>query len=189
LFVRNDAFDSSNIEGDNPAKLKRYNAGFTVGGPVTRDRAWYFGSFEHAAETRGSLFPPDIPDVLREGEDFSHLPETSSDRMFGKYTRHVRTRNDLRTEASWSRLKRVHELAGPDSLPSASNDNLTNTFLGAIAFTAAPARASCSRVRSPIAVRGSARIRTSARAAVSASSSRMTAVRSALVRRWRTRNC
>jgi outer membrane receptor for ferrienterochelin and colicin len=135
FFLRNDALDASNVKDQKPPKLERYNSGLTASGPVARDRSWYFGSFEHLKETRGSLFPPNIPDSLRAAEDFSRQPRTASYRVFGKYVQSVNPRNDLRVQTSWTRQANENELASAISLPSASNNNVTKTFLGTVALT------------------------------------------------------
>jgi hypothetical protein len=136
FFVRNDTLDASNVEGTSPPDLARYDSGATIGGPLTRGRAWYFGSFEHVFERREAIFPANIPAVLRAGEDFSQRPETNHSRTFGKYTRRLSPSHDLRGEASWSRLRNVHELASPTALPSASNDTDTNTLLTSVTSSA-----------------------------------------------------
>ena len=66
-FIRNDAFDASNVEGEDAPELARYNLGFTIGGPVVENRDWYFASFEYVSEDRESLFPQDIPSALDTG--------------------------------------------------------------------------------------------------------------------------
>jgi hypothetical protein len=135
FFFRDDALDASNVEGEDPPQLRRYNSGLTLGGPVTKDRSWYFGSFEHFKESRASLFPPNIPPSLEAGEDFSRQPETTSYRLFGKYAQSFSQSNDLRLAASWTRLENLNELATATSLPSSSNNNVTKTFLGTVALT------------------------------------------------------
>ena len=42
-FRRDDAFDSSNVEGQEPPALGRNQWGGTLGGPVKRDKAFFFG--------------------------------------------------------------------------------------------------------------------------------------------------
>jgi outer membrane receptor for ferrienterochelin and colicin len=136
FFLRNDALDASTVDGEEAPELERYNWGVTLGGPVTRDRAWYFGSFEQITETREAIFAPNIPDILREGEDFSRQPETDNYRLFAKYSRALAEgRHDLRAEGSWSRLERRNELSGPAALPSASDNSDTNTLLTSATLT------------------------------------------------------
>ncbi|PYQ12828.1 MAG: hypothetical protein DMF80_18025 [Acidobacteria bacterium] len=83
-FVRNDALDSSNVPGQEPPKLERYQWGGTVGGPLKRDKAYALGSFEVLDETRGvNIDRSKIPTFVANGiatpggkEDFSVGPGT-----------------------------------------------------------------------------------------------------------------
>jgi carboxypeptidase family protein/TonB-dependent receptor-like protein len=134
FFFRNNNLDSSPVKGVDPQKLKRYNSGLTLGGPVIRERAWYFGSFEHFQEKRQSIFPPNIPASLAATEDFSRQPKITNYRVFGKYNQALSHSNDVRVEASWSRNESLNELSSPTSLPSASNNNRTTTFLSTAAM-------------------------------------------------------
>jgi hypothetical protein len=133
FFFRDDSLDASTVKGQDPPKLKRYNSGLTLGGPVVRDRAWYFGSFEYFDEKRASIFPPNIPASLAAGEDFSRQPKITDYRVFGKYNQSLNQSNDVRVEASWSRDQNLNQLSGATSLPSASTNNRTTTFLGTAA--------------------------------------------------------
>jgi outer membrane receptor for ferrienterochelin and colicin len=135
FFVRDDALDASTVNGQDPPKLERNNAGLTLGGPVVRQRAWYFGSVEYFKEDRGSIFPPNIPASLAAEEDFSRQPRVTNYRVFGKYNQSLNQRNDLRVEGSWSRNENLNELSSAISLPSASRNNRTTTFLGTAAAT------------------------------------------------------
>ena len=135
FFLRNDALDSSNVSGQNPPKLSRYDYGGTFGMPLRKDKSWFFGSVEAVQETRGNIFPPNIPDALKAGEDFSQQPQTTDERAFGKYTQRLGDRNDFRASLSWTRANLLRQLNDPLALPRASNNNLTNTWLGTVALT------------------------------------------------------
>ncbi len=135
LFARNDALDSSNVAGQDPPKLSRYDYGGTLGGPIRRDRSWFFGSIENVRENRGAIFPANIPDSLLAGEDFSRIPETRDLRAFGKYTQKISTSDELRVSLSWTRSKLENQLADPIALPSASNNSNTKTWMGTAALT------------------------------------------------------
>lgn len=128
FFVRNDALDSSNVEGEEAPKLRRFDAGFTLGGPLAEDKSWFFGSVEHIVEDRAALFPQDIPDLLAAAEDFSRQPESTNTRIFGKWTLRVNDRNDLRADVGWSRVEGLNELADSTSLPSHSINSNTKTW-------------------------------------------------------------
>lgn len=135
FFLRDDSLDASTVRGQDPPKLQRYNYGATLGGPITRDRAWYFGSFEGFDEKRESLFPPNIPASLSAGEDFSRQPRTTSYRLFGKYNQSMSEQKDLRVDGSYSADQNKNQLATSTSLPSNSTNNRTKTFLGTADLT------------------------------------------------------
>jgi hypothetical protein len=105
LFARNNALDSSNVSGQVAPQLSRYDYGGTFGGPIRRDKDWFFGSIENVRENRSAIFPPNIPALLSANEDFSRIPETRDLRAFGKYTRKLSQQNELRVSLSWSRAK------------------------------------------------------------------------------------
>jgi outer membrane receptor protein involved in Fe transport len=93
LFVRNNKLDSSNIPDPSPLpagyvkpdapKLERYQWGATLGGPMVRDKAFFFGSFEKLNERRGvNIDQSKIPSFALAGvatpthvEDFSIAPK------------------------------------------------------------------------------------------------------------------
>lgn len=135
VFLRNDGLDSSNVSGEEAPELSRYDYGVTLGGPIRKDKAWFFGSVERVQEDRAALFPPNIPPRLLASEDFSRVPETSDIRAFGKYTQRVNDKNDFRASLSWTRAERLNKLANDLALPSASNNSLTHTWLGTVALT------------------------------------------------------
>lgn len=53
LFARDDSLDSSNVSGQDAPALERTQWGASVGGPLVRDRAFYFLSAETLDEKRG----------------------------------------------------------------------------------------------------------------------------------------
>jgi outer membrane receptor for ferrienterochelin and colicin len=132
FFLRDDALDASPIEGKNAEELGRYNTSVVVGGPITADRAWYFGALEHLFERRAAIFPATIPDILKRDEDFSTHPETDLERAFGKYTRSLQNGRSLRAEGGWSRQDTSNQLSSSNALPSSHNDALTKSALMAV---------------------------------------------------------
>ncbi len=135
LFARNDVLDSSNVPGQNPPRLSRYDYGMTTGTPIRKDKAWFFGSIENVKETRGTLFPPNIPSDLLANENFSIIPQTTDTRAFGKYSQHLNKNNDLNVSLSWSRANLQHQLTDPIGLPSTATNSLADTWLGTIGVT------------------------------------------------------
>ena len=52
-FVRNDAFDARNFFAVSKGKLRRNQFGGSVGGPVIRNKAFFFGSYEGVSQRQG----------------------------------------------------------------------------------------------------------------------------------------
>ncbi|HEV8454909.1 MAG TPA: TonB-dependent receptor, partial [Gemmatimonadales bacterium] len=73
-FARNDALDARNYFS-NPAEkkpeLKRNQFGGTVGGPIVRNKTFFFASWERTRETRGLTFLTTVPTAAMRGGDFS----------------------------------------------------------------------------------------------------------------------
>lgn len=61
-FVRNDAFDAKNFFAVEKGKLRRNHFGLTLGGPIVRDRTFFFAAYEGLRErtgvTRSNLTAP-----------------------------------------------------------------------------------------------------------------------------------
>ena len=133
-FIRNDAMDAANVDGEDAPDLTRYNVGFTVGGPIRENRDWFFGSLEFVSEDRQSLFPQDIPPALAAQEDFSRQPELRDNRVLrdehGKYTRDLGFGDRLHAFASWEQLDQRNQLrSGSGGLPSSGQDTDDTSFL------------------------------------------------------------
>ena len=91
FFHRNDAFDSSNslTEGAEAPELKRYDYSFALGGPIWKDKVFFFGSTERITEDRGIDFVfPDlgssagatqVENILHAQEDPLDGPRTYKD--------------------------------------------------------------------------------------------------------------
>ena len=93
FFVRNDAMDSSNSLNPNAEKpeLSRYDYSLAGGGPVWKNKIFFFGSAERIQEDRGIDFayppvPPVLLDLLHEQEDPFDGPEINREtRAFLKF--------------------------------------------------------------------------------------------------------
>lgn len=69
-FLRNSAFDARNFfdRGDSPPAFKRNQFGFTVGGPVKKDKIFYFGGYEGLRQRLGQTLIARVPTAAaREG--------------------------------------------------------------------------------------------------------------------------
>jgi hypothetical protein len=81
LFARNDSLDSSNVPNQDAPKLERYQWGGTLGGPVKRDKVFFFGAFEKLDETRGINFDlSKIPPFVASGRPRPAARRTSRSR-------------------------------------------------------------------------------------------------------------
>jgi len=75
-YLQNDSLVESN---DNFAdeSFSTSDAAFTLGGPIVRDKAWFFASFRQTEEER---------DVVNEDGQFLRTPKEDQDQAFGKLT-------------------------------------------------------------------------------------------------------
>ncbi|HET7619801.1 MAG TPA: TonB-dependent receptor [Vicinamibacterales bacterium] len=137
-FRRDDAMDSSNVpaqEGQpkqDAPKLGRDQWGGTLGGPIKRDKAFFFGSFERLDETRGvNIDQSAIPAFLRNGlatpggtEDFGIGPETGAYTLVGKMDVNLTSSNRLSVTGNANDQDVTGEIsspvAGTQALPSAA---------------------------------------------------------------------
>lgn len=74
-FVRNDALDARNpfARPEEAKKLDRHQFGGTLGGPIVRNRTFFFGSLETTKEIRGVNYRVTVPDARLRSGDFSAL--------------------------------------------------------------------------------------------------------------------
>ncbi len=131
-FFRDDALDASNVEGQAAPVLERSQWGGTLGGPVRRDRAFFFGALELLNEIRGvnidqSRIPSFVGDGLATatgGEDFNVGPETQAFTGMFRFDWTLSEANQL--HATFNRFSRENRgeisspIAGTIALPSAA---------------------------------------------------------------------
>ena len=76
-FGRNDALNATdffnNLNGAKKDKLRRNDFGYNIGGPVVKDKLFFFWSQEWNRELRGKLRSANVPTVAEKGGDFSQL--------------------------------------------------------------------------------------------------------------------
>ena len=112
LFHRNEAFDSSNsldVNQTDAPHLRRFDYSLAVGGPVWKDRIFFFGSSERITEDRGidflfPTFPPSpasarLLQLLHEQEDPLDGPQRSRE-----------TRNFIKFNETFGRHQLVQEM-------------------------------------------------------------------------------
>ncbi len=79
LFFRNNVFDSSNsldpTQTDAPF-LQRWDYSLALGGPIVKDKVFFFGSGERIRENRrlNFVFPPGTPQIARNFENSLTIP-------------------------------------------------------------------------------------------------------------------
>jgi outer membrane receptor protein involved in Fe transport len=140
LFFRDDALDSSNSldrTRTEPLPLRRSNSSLAGGGPIVRDRAFFFGSVEHISERRQLDFTyPDtgsalVNQLLRDQEAPFDVPTRLSEtRVFGKFDQLVGLHR-LTQQVNYTDTGRRNflPLSAAASLPSARNDTDADRLL------------------------------------------------------------
>src|SRR6185369_13715275 len=138
LFHRNEAFDSSNSldpAKTDPSNLRRFDYSLALGGPVIKDKVFFFGSSERITENRvidfkfpntgttpGGLL---VQKLLRDQELPFDTPNLSFEtRNFLKFNEQL-GRNQLTQEVNYTNrvVRNFLPLSSSASLPSARNDS------------------------------------------------------------------
>ena len=147
LFFRDDALDSTNSLDEtrtDPLPLSRYDSSIAGGGPVLRDKFFFFGSAEHISEDRQLDFKyPDtgsavVNQLLRDQEAPYDVPtKLSETRMFIKFDQRA-GQHALTQQLNYSDsdVTNFLPLSSASSLPSARNNTDTSRMLLAFADTA-----------------------------------------------------
>jgi len=146
LFHRNDAFDSSNSLDPtltNAPALHRYDFSLAAGGPIVRDKAFFFGSGERITENRrlNFTFPrtgnTQVDQLLRNFETpFDNASRTRETRGFFKLDEQA-GRHRLLQEVNYTNgvVKEFLPLSAANSLPSRRNDTSVRSLLLGFADT------------------------------------------------------
>ena len=157
-FSRNNRFDTSNIPAPDPVpanyvapeapKLERYQWGGTLGGPIVKDRAFFFGSFEKLDETRGVNFDQSkIPSFVLSGvatpshvEDFTIAPKNDGFTGLLKFDGNINQNHRLTASLNRSTLDSTglisSPVAGTIALPSAAATRALPATSGIVRETA-----------------------------------------------------
>lgn len=71
-FLRNDVFDARNYFSVEKEALKQNQFGGTIGGPVVKDRLFFFAYYEGFRNRQGITHGVAVPTIAERGGDFSH---------------------------------------------------------------------------------------------------------------------
>lgn len=146
LFLRNDALDSSNsldTTKTDPPELTRYDYSLALGGPIIKNKVYFFGSGERITENRviDFIYPsvgPVVTPLLRNQETPFDTPSRNREtRGFFKLNETI-GRHQLSQEVNYNngRIKNFLPLSAGNSLPSARNDFGNRRLLLAFGDTA-----------------------------------------------------
>ena len=87
-FMRNDAFDANNFFNNRAGRakpdFKQNQFGGTVGGPVFKDKTFFFGDYQGHRETQGVTALSTVPTLLMRSGNFSELTRVIYDPTTGQ---------------------------------------------------------------------------------------------------------
>ena len=72
-FIRNDAFDARNYFAQQTEPLKQNQFGATFGGPIKKDKTFFFGFYEGFRNRQGETALTTVPSIKQRAGDFSEL--------------------------------------------------------------------------------------------------------------------
>ena len=72
-FLRNDAFDATNHFAKTTEPLKQNQLGASVGGPIRKNKTFFFGYYEGFRNRQGETIPSTVPSLLQRRGDFSEM--------------------------------------------------------------------------------------------------------------------
>ena len=129
IFFRNNVFDSSNSldpAQDEAPFLQRYDYSLAVGGPIVKDKVFFFGSGERIRENRrlNFVFPTGTPQIARDFEtQFDNPSRTFDTRGFFKLDEQL-GRHSLNQSVSYTNgnIREFLPLSNATDLPSRRND-------------------------------------------------------------------
>lgn len=135
LFHRNNGFDSSDIPGTDAPFLHRWDYSVALGGPVVKDKIFWFASAERIDEVRelNFIFPSATPQFIKDFETGFNQPSTDKEtRLFAKLDE-VWGRHRFSEQVNFNSIHVANflPLAASTSLPSTrTNSGARNLLLG-----------------------------------------------------------
>ena len=137
LFHRNNGFDSSDVPGTNAPFLHRWDYSVALGGPIVRDKLFWFGSAERIDEVRelNFVFPPGaslVPAVIAAENSFNQPSTNKETRVFVKLDE-VWGRHRFSEQVNFNNIHIANflPLSASTSLPSTrTNSGARNLLLG-----------------------------------------------------------
>ena len=148
VFGRDDSLDSSNVDGQEAPTLQRYQWGASLGGPIKRDKAFFFGTFEVLNEDRGvNIDRSKIPAFVANGlatpggkEDFDVAPHTQRLNGLVKFDVNLGSKQRLLIQGNRSDQDDSGEISSPVlgtiALPSAASAGTETANSGTVRHTA-----------------------------------------------------
>lgn len=142
IFLRNNIFDSSNsldpLETEAPF-LQRWDYSLALGGPIIKDKVFFFGSGERIRENRELNFvpPPNTPQIALDFEEqFDNPSRTFDTRGFFKLDEQL-GRHSLSQSVSYTNgnVREFLPLSNATDLPSRRNDTGARHLLLAFSDT------------------------------------------------------
>lgn len=82
-FFRNDKLDARNFFAEETEKLRRNQFGFGLGGPVIRDKTFFFGNYEGFRLREGTTRTAVVPSLAERAGNFSTFPNPIIDPTTG----------------------------------------------------------------------------------------------------------
>jgi carboxypeptidase family protein/TonB-dependent receptor-like protein len=142
IFFRNNVFDSSNsldATKDEAPFLQRWDYSLAAGGPIVKDKVFFFGSAERIRENRilNFVFPTGTPQIAKDFEaQFDNPSRTFDTRGFFKLDEQL-GRHSLSESVSYTNgnVREFLPLSNATDLPSRRNDTGARHLLLAFSDT------------------------------------------------------